>query len=70
MISWMFVLVTSALVAGVFGLGTLAAAFEIVIAVTAVLAVIGWATAGGAPATVGPGVRGQRSSARPRRVAT
>jgi hypothetical protein len=69
MISWMFLLVTSALVAGVFGLGTLAAAFEIVIAVTAVLAVIGWATAGGSTA-VSPGARGQRSSARPRRVAT
>lgn len=68
MISWMFVLVTSALVAGVFGLGTLAAAFEIVIAVTAVLAVIGWATAGST--VYGPGARGQRSSARPRRVAT
>lgn len=67
MIIWMFLLVCAALASGVAGFGTLAAGFEIVLAVTAVLAVIGWAT-GGVAATD----RDQRSpsSARPRRVAT
>jgi hypothetical protein len=66
MIIWMFMLVSAALVAGVTGFGTVAAGFEIVIAVTAILAVIGWATGGVAAA----GARDHRSSARPRRVAT
>jgi hypothetical protein len=65
MITWMVLLVTAALVGTVFGAGALVSAFQVVIAVFAVLAVIAWATAGSRdPRSY------QRSSVKPRRVPT
>jgi hypothetical protein len=52
MISWMILLVTAAVIAGVFGLGAVAAAMKIVITVTLLLAIVGWAhRPAAAPAT-------------------
>jgi len=43
MISWTLVLMSVALLAGLFGLGAVVAAMKVVIAVVVVLAVVGWA---------------------------